>query len=126
MQCSFTPTMVQQNAEYLRACKVIIKWLFYAIMPVFLHHSLCHLYYNLERGQFYALYSCPQVYFLNQQLLEQRWKESQTFYTQNNSINETAYLDRDRNCHNDTYKWSAGFSSMSLIAVYAGWIKKKA
>jgi len=42
MQCSFIPIRVQQNAEHLRASKIIIKWLLYVITSVFLEASLHH------------------------------------------------------------------------------------
>lgn len=42
MQCSSIPIRVQKNAEYLKACKVIIKHLLHASTDHYLEASLHH------------------------------------------------------------------------------------
>lgn len=42
MQRSSIPIRVQHNDEYLKACKMIVKWLLYVITDLFLDASLHH------------------------------------------------------------------------------------
>lgn len=50
--------------------------------------------FSTQRSQFYALYSSPELYFLNLLYYSKDIKKARLFVHRIHSINETAYLDR--------------------------------